>query len=148
MSETRFAIHSRVRLVEVTLDGLVDLTETRKVMGRLSRRQDLPRSFNLLISVARTACLSELTLPEFRRHRALTEGLHTFPGKGPRKTAIHCPDPLKQSAVQLWIMLTRQQAGADVQIKVFDTRKDALGWLTPPLDRDRDQLELELELSR
>ena len=75
MGETRFAIHSRVRLVEVTLDGLVDLTETRKVMGRLSRRQDLPRSFNLLISVARRACLSELTLPEFRRHRALTEGL-------------------------------------------------------------------------
>ncbi len=69
--------------------------------------------------------------PFFQEGRRSPEGLHTFPGKGPRKAASHCPDPL-------------QQAGVDVQVKMFDARKDALGWLMPPLDCDRDQPELEL----
>jgi len=114
----------------------------------------LPRDFNLLVTLTPTSSLSSLTLADFERHRALTAEWNAKFRTGPQpRTAIFCPDKIKQSMINLWKLLNNHQGDGRIEIENFVTREEALAWLIEttgpsqaPADPLLEEVETELEL--
>lgn len=125
------------RCAIVGLDGPFGLPNMEQACARLLSHPDWKSDLDFILVIGHRTDFNDVTLDRLKEVQGFIRGWNAEHRTGPKpRTAIVCSDDFKRVMANLWLALV----GADwpIELGIFTSMQEALGWCARPGDVGRD----------
>ncbi len=124
------------RCAIVGLEGRFDLPNLKQACARLLSHPEWKSDLDFMLVINHRTDFNEVTLDRLKEVQDFLRGWNAEHRTGPKpRTAIVCSDDFKRVIANLWLALV----GNDwpIELGIFTSKQEALGWFARPGDVGR-----------